>query len=384
LDQSLNFFRIFKNDATIISALIPVTLIVLIVSLNYNKAMFFFDPYTFFSQALNVSKGTSWTYNPFILFVSLLIKIYPYSDGLLLFVRILSLIFATQLVVFIYLIARKMFSQFYSVVTASIALFLPLVHAYSLQLHNDVFTAAMGFTAIYFLTKRRLKDVILGFFFILIACATRGDFSIIFALPVGLIIASYYTRGMLFRSKMIASLMVVAIVLGVGYIIFQDYYRSTTRFGILDRISIFSEYDLMVTVWRNLIAVTNNEILNTAYAVISLAGIILLISANYKKFMQMIKLKDFEPTESEVTAIFLAICFFVSLFSVGVFHTEYSIIDGKIFINYNIGLRYLIPVQLFFAFGFVYAISTHTLKNILTVTNLILQISRPKYLSPRE
>ena len=359
----------------IVAGLMIITLVVLLLSMNYSKAMFFVDPYTYFAKALEISKGFGWSFNPYILFISVVIKAYPYSDGLLLFTRTINLIFAAQLVIFTYLIARKIFNQIFSVFTALSVLFLPLVHSYALQLHNDIFTAAMGLTAIFFITTPKLRNTLIAFPFVILACATRPDYSIIFSLPFGLIAARYYTRGMAFRSKLVASLMVLALVLGVGYLIFEDYYRSTTRFGVLDRIFIFLNYDLIVTVWKNVISITNNYVLNTAYGVITCAGIILLITANYEKILKVITLKDFRPNESETTAIFLTICFFISLFGVIVFHSTYTIVNDSVIINSKITLRYLIPVQLFLTFGFVFAISNYTWQNIMSIRYRIMRFS---------
>lgn len=366
------------SEGLIVGGLILITLLVLAVSINYSKAMFFVDPYTFFAKALQISQGAGWTFNPYILFISLFIKIYPYSEGLLLFSRIMNLLFAVQLVTVAYLVARRLFNQIFSFFTGLTVLFLPLVHAYSLQLHNDIFTAAMGLTAIFLISKPTLRNVLLAVPFVILACATRPDYSIIFSLPFGLILARYYTRDMPFRSKLLASLMVIALVLGIGYLIFQGFYLSTTRFGVLERIFIFLNYDVIVIVWKNLILVTTNDTLNIAFGAMTCAGVLLLIPANYKSIFKMITLKHFMPTESEITGIFLTICFFISLFGVIVFHTTYTIVDDKIIINPKITPRYLIPVQLFFTFGFVYAFSNLNWNNIIQIRSLITSVSSSK------
>ena len=367
-----------RNELFVISGLIVMTLTVLALSMKYSMAMFFYDPYTFFRQALDISQGSGWMYNPFILFISFVIKIYPYSDGLLLYARYINLIFAAQLVVFMYLLARKMFNRLYSFFVACFALFLPLIHAFALQLHNDVFAAAMGFTAVYFITKQGLRNMITGFFFILIACATRPDYSIILSIPFGLTVAAWYTRSMPFKSKIAATSMIVIIILAMGYIFFKDYYRSGTRFGVIDRISLSLRDYLVVTVWKNSISVSDSDILNAAFWLIILVGIILLIAVNYKKLLKITKFKSFTPKEAEMTALFLTIGFVVALFSVVVFHNQYTIVNGVINIDPNIALRYYIPVQLFLIFGFVFAISNLTLRNITSLWNLILQINNSR------
>jgi hypothetical protein len=378
LKSDILLLRRPPNDAIVIAGLAISTLIILSASLSYGSTMFHFDSYRYFALALDVSNGSRTSYSPFILFISLLIKMYPDSDSLLLFTRIINLTFAAQLVVFSYLIARKIFNNIFSVVTAFLALLLPLVHAYSLQLHNDIFTVAMAFTAMYFIITPTVRNFIMAILFISLACATRPDYALILLLPLALTVAGYYTRDMSFKSKIASSLMILALISAVGYLVMGEYYKSTTRFGVFERIFLFLRYDLVDILWQNSIAVTNHDILNVCYALITIIGILLLIGSNYKKLVQRIKLWNFRPTESERTALFLTFCFFVSFFSAIVFHTGYSIVDDRIIISYTIGQRYLIPIQLFFIFGFVYAISNLTIKNIMTIRDHIVRIVKPR------
>jgi Dolichyl-phosphate-mannose-protein mannosyltransferase len=342
---------------------------------NSGKAMFNIDSYTYLSTAVSIAKGSSeYSANPFINIISLAIKV---STNLhiesLLPLRILNIVFAVQLVVLIYLIARKIFDHFFSTLTAVMALFLPLFQSYSITLHDDIFAISMGFASLYFIMKPKLANIVLATAFFTISILTRYDMLPIFVIPFVFGIVTFIRNKTGWNLNPISSGLIVILLIEIAYIAAQGYYHSITRFNPLERFIVFVRPDIIQLALKNSIAITGNQLLDNIYLGSIIFGISLFIFVHRAKLVAILRSKEYRLKEVDTAAVYLTFAFLTSFISLVAFHINYSIVDDKVVFNPVITPRYFIPVQLFMVYAFTFTFSSYSLRNLQSIKNLVSQ-----------
>ena len=343
---------------------------------NSGKAMFNIDSYTYLSTAISIAKGSSeYSASPFLNILSLAIKVLANSHtGLLILpLRVLNIIFAVQLVLFIYLIARKIFDHFISTLTALMALFLPLFQSYSITLHNDIFAVSMGFASLYFIMKLKPANIAVATAFFIISILTRYDMLPIFVIPFVFGVITFIRNKTGWNLHPISTGLIAVLLIEIAYIAAQGYYHSITRFNPVERFIVFVRPDIIQMVLKSSIAITGNELLDNIYFGFIIFGIFLFIFVHRAKFLAILRSREYKLKEADTTALYLTFAFFTSFVSLVAFHVNYSIVDDKIVFNPVITPRYFIPIQLFMMYGFTFALSSYSLRNLKSIKNLLSQ-----------
>jgi hypothetical protein len=341
---------------------------------NSGKAMFNIDSYSYLSDAISIAKGsTEHSASPFINMLSLAIKVLENSHiELLLPLRVLNIVFAVQLVIFVYLIARKMFGHFTSTITALLALFLPLFQSYSITLHNDIFAVSMGFTSLYFIMKPKLANIVLATAFLIVSVLTRYDMLPIFVIPFVFGIITYIRNKTGWNLNPISSGLIVILLIEIAYLAAQGYYHSITRFNPLERFIVFVRPDIMWMALKSSIAITGNQLLDNIYFGFIVSSICLFIFAQRAKLLAIVRSRDYKLKEVDTAAVYLTFAFLASFISLVAFHINYTIVDNKIIFNPVVTPRYFIPVQLFMVYGFAFALSSHSLRNLQSTKEYLI------------
>jgi hypothetical protein len=336
--------------------------------------MFNIDSYIYVYTAISIAEGSGeFSISPFINIMSFVIQLLGNSGDIILSLRIMNIAFSIQLIIFIFLIARRIFNPIFSVFTALMALFLPLFQSYAITLHNDIFAVSMGFTSLYFILKPKLVNVILATLFFFLAILTRPDAFPIFVIPllIGTFIWIRKKTGWNLHPLLIGIIIIIPI--GIAYIAMQDYYYSTTRFNPLEKIILFLRPAVIKTIWEDSIAITGNDLLDTLYPLLILTGILVSIFIHKAKILHIFRLRRYKFKEADIVALYLTFAFIASLVGLIVFHVVYSIVNDEIIINYKITTRYFIPIQLFMVYGFTYAFSNFSLENFQLINRLLLR-----------
>ncbi len=375
---------------------------------NHGQTMIYFDAYQNFQNARSIAEGTglttSWgvTQAPFLVLLSLISRLFPDPVTALLPLRIIILCFTVQLVIFFYLLARKMFNVFFSVVGAVLALFLPLVMVYSGTLHSDIFATAMGFTSLYFSIKpKRMVHVALATTFIILTSA-RLDTLIEFMIPyfIGLI---YYIQS----KTHIKFLVLFAIVLIIFFIPFYfviqnagDLYSSNYfHHSIIEQVVTLVNFGTINNVLQSSVEITGEKILsiggydglNKLYMSVIFIGIIFFVF-NYKKTIyKILTTMKYQFSEASTTVIYLVIITSVSIITLAAFHTDINPANYKFHLTYTflpgITPRYMIVMRLFSLFGFIYGLSLASTA-YRVVTNLVtknkIKLFYGKFLTKRQ
>ena len=331
---------------------------------NYAGTMINYDSYTYFYTAISSAQNHIFTSNPFIMFLSGLYALsgsHNSSDltNVIQFVRNASIIFSIHLVVFFYLIARKLFNPIISFIGTLFASFTTLFMIYSVNLHNDTFALSFALTSLYFsIMPRRLLHVVLGAICIVIAGLTRPDTYVIFIVPfvIGL---SYYVKQKINKNfYLIAGIFLIVLVI-IPFIALQGYYLTVTRFNPIEKITLFLTYDNIKLVWEKSVKITQNDTVDKLFLSGILIGMSFLVYDIVRRH-QLLRQLNYKFSQSSIAAIYLILVFFLNILNLTTYHISYSIVNDTIVMSHNITLRYLISSQILLVFGFTYALSLLT------------------------
>ena len=353
-----------------------------ILLLNYGKTMFNIDSYAYLYTAISIAKGSGeFSMSPFVNIMSIVIRLLGDSGDVIFPLRIMNIAFSIQLIIFIFLIARRIFNPIFSAFTALMALFLPLFQSYAITLHNDIFAASMGFTSLYFIVKPKLVNLVLAMLFFFLAVLTRPDAFPIYIIPLSIGTIMWIRKKTGWNLHPLSTGIILIILIEVAYVTMQGYYYSTTRFNPLEKFILFLRFDIIKVVWEGSIAITGNDLLDTLYPYLILIGILLSIFIHRVKILHILRVRQYKVKEADMMALYLTFAFIASLASLVGFHVRYSIVNDQIIVDYNITPRYFIPIQLFMVYGFTYAFSNYSPENLQLVKRLLVQNlikSKPK------
>jgi len=346
-----------KVDLLILNFLGFITIFTSIFLLqNHAEFMYDIDSYRYYFLAKTSNDNVVGSSQSFVNFLTLMIEIAPQSDQLL-FVRTISTIFTVQLVVFIYLIGRKIFNPFFATAGSLLVSFSPILTSYSVTLHNDIFALAMCFTALFFMIKPRSINLIIAGILLLIAGLTRVDTTLLFILPF-IITISYFASKKI-RVRFFYLFVIGLLIFSVGGFLFSqnvDIYSS--RFSTTERLTLFLNYDTINTVWEKASNITQSELLNTIFSnVLFVCAIIFLVNFR-KKILRFFTSMGDNFNSRKIAAFYLTIIFLISILSASTLHILYSIDEeGLLIIHEKIIERYVLPTQILLLFGFTLVFS---------------------------
>ncbi|MGI0014762.1 MAG: hypothetical protein ACREBU_15170 [Nitrososphaera sp.] len=349
-----------KKDLIILLVLAGVVIAPRLILIFYHAdTMFDIDPYRYYSSAQNIARGEDSSVDPYLLFLSAIITPLGESPEVLLILRILNISFAIQLAVFVYLTALKMFNRLFALVTALFASFLPLSLAYSINLHNDIFTLAMFFTSLYFVIAGRLRTIALAVPFILVAGLTRFDTLII--LLVLLVCSGTLYMARKWQWKLGWKLPVVItveclVIFSAIYVITQEYYLQITRFNPVEKTILFVRADILTNVWEDSVTYTGQQAVDILLLILILASVPFLIVLERNRVISFLRGVHTKNKQQHIVAIFLTISFFISLYSIMTYHVNYTIEGEEVLIDPTVTPRYLLIIQILSAYGFAYGL----------------------------
>lgn len=338
---------------------------------NYGLTMMYYDSYKYLATAIAMAHGTTFDKMPFIIYLSLLYPWFSDPTTALFSLRVVNIVFTSVLIVFFYLIGRKMFDPFISVIGASFALFIPLVTSFSITLHNDIFTLAMAFVSLYFSIKpRKLSSVIVASIFIAITALTRLDYGLVFIIPYMIGTAYYLQSRTGLKIHLLLGIIIVVFFVPVYFVIQyigggQFYAVTLFEHNILKQVITFVNFDTIKTTIQSALEITgNNDVgisgnddLNNIFLVFLLAGFGFFIYKNHDKILKILSIESIQLNEPGWVISYLAITAFISILTLTAFHFDFSIVDDSIKISSQIEQRYTLGLKLFILYGFMCGIS---------------------------
>jgi len=310
---------------------------------NHQETMIYVDAYKHLSMAIFINSNAS-SPGSFITILSYFYPLFDNPDEAILYLRLLVLTFSIQLVAFFYLICRKLFNPFYSLIGSLLVSFLPLFVSFSMTFHDDIFALAMGFTSLYFsINCKRLVNVALAGFFVFLAVSTRFD-SGVFVIPF-LIGFTLYTS-----KKLDIKFYILLIIVITAFMLVLFYTAQTTTEGLfpqkfdnhIEQLLFFMTFDNMNMVLESIFELTSSETLNNLYLGFVLVGMIFMAVRHRDYIMKILTLKIGKFDEKSITVIYLTIVFLTLLVSLTAFHVGWTYDDaGNLKADDDILGRYL-------------------------------------------
>ncbi len=342
-----------KVDLIIMNFLGFITIFSSVFLLQYHaEIMYDIDSYGYYYLSIFQKDNLFVDSLPFVKFLSLVQEIVPNTDQLLL-LRIINTIFVVQLVLFIYLIGRKIFNPFFAAVGTLLVSFSPLLTSYSVTLHNDIFAISMGFAALFFMIKPKSINLIIAAIFLLVTGLTRADTALVFFVPF-IISISYFASKKIHVRFFYFLILLMTVLFAGGIFLSQNPDIYSSRFSGFDRLILFLNFDTIYTVWNTASNITQNELLNHFFSsVLFVCSIVFLV--NYrKKIIKFFNSGGDNFNSCKIAVLYLTIVFFISLISAATLHVGYTIDEEKdlLIIKERITDRYVILIQILILFGF--------------------------------
>jgi len=324
---------------------------------NHAEFMYDIDSFRYYFLAKFPGDSFAGSSQSFVKFLSFIQDIAPISDQLL-FLRTINIIFTVQLVVFIYLIGRKIFNPFFATAGALLVSFSPILTSYSVTLHNDIFALAMCFGALFFMIMPRSINLIIAGILLSVAGLTRIDTTLLFILPFIISVSYFFSKKIRMRFLYLFVLGLMILVVG-GFLVSQNADIYSSRFSPIERLSLFLNYDTINTVWKNASNITQNELLNSIFSIVLFVCASIFLVNFRKKILKFFTSMGDNFNSRKIAAFYLTIVFFVSVFSAATLHILYTIDEENdlLIIKEKIIERYVLPTQILILFGFTLVFS---------------------------
>lgn len=345
-----------RIDIVIIIVIVAILIIIRGVLIETSAiVMFDYDAYGYASSAILAAKGISdFPSDPFVIFLVFIYQFAPDSDPLQV-MRAINLISSIPLIVFFYLIARKIFNRFFSIASTLFASILPLYLMYSLTLHNDIFALFLGFASLYFaINPKRFYHLGISGGLIILAYMVRPDVFVIFSIPFAISLARCLNRTITNVKLIFLIIICITLLVSVTYLITAYTQDSDHPLGFnTSRILSSLSYETINKAWEDSTTLTKNESLDKLYLIFIFVGTIGFLYRYHSDIYKILKNRTAKFSEAQWTAIYLAISFVVSLASLAAYHIYYTE-TGQGFVM-RITPRYLIANQLLMIYGFIHA-----------------------------
>jgi len=340
---------------------------------NHLQTMIFIDSYLHYASVIFFDSNSSFQ-GSFIYFLSIL---YPREKNpveALLFLRTIMIVFSVQLVVFFYLISRKLFNPFFSSICVLFLIFLPILNTYSTTLHDDIFALTMAFTSFYFLIRSKsLISFSLASFFLILAVTARPD-AIIFIIPFLISLSSYFSIKFGLKFPIVFSGILISFFVLAFFAVQEfgrEFYFHTAFNNPIEQIVWYFTIDNFSMVLRSIFSIVENDLINGAFVLTILTGIAFVFMIHRQKFSINYWQKT-KNIEKNTVMIFLLIIFFSSIVFLTSFHIGWTLDDEGKRISADVMLqRYLISSRLILIFPFVFTLFIFTTKSYTSFISLL-------------
>ena len=363
-----------KLDFTFLIILSLIVILTRIIFMeNHLQTMIFIDSYRHLSQAIFIDLTSDFPGS----FIYLLSILYPKEEApiqSLFFLRTTVIVFSVQLVIFFYLISRKFFDPFFSVIGTLFVIFLPMFVTHSTTLHDDIFALSMALTSFYFLIRTKsLISLSLASFFLIIAVSARADMGI-FIFPFLISFSLYLSKKFGLKFPVVLGIVLISFfviaLFGIQEFGTQFFYQNEYN-NIIEQFFWYFTIDNLSMVIQSIFLIVENDLINGAFIFTVVSGIILVLVIHRKKLgknFSNIKKMD----EKYFVIIFLFLIFLVSIVSLTTLHIGWTVDeDGNRVPKDTLHPRYLITSRLILIFPLVYTFMIFTSKSYESIISIL-------------
>lgn len=367
-----NVVALFKSDIAPLTILLSITIATRLLLIANASFVYYFDSYVYMSQAISfVSSGTIQfgVGMPFVTFLGAFYYIFGSTLGVVSASRLSMLLVSALLVSVIYFFGLRISGKIFGFLVALIAIFNPLFLSYSIVPHNDVFTIAMGLTALYLVTSDKKFSYLLSPFFFYITIFTRPEFSLILVVPMLIFHILKLLRTLSIHAKI--KLIFFILVYTLPLLLVYNYAQTFTRFGVIEKFAIFLTPELLRKTLDLSFSFYTQPLLNQVVFSFVVLGIVFWLLNNISKFLDFQKrgrvysikikkdrkAKDAILSDRAILAFSLSLVFIIHVIVITCYGYGYTIVDGKLTISNWLTHRYLILPQLLISYPLAYPLA---------------------------
>lgn len=335
--------------------------------------VYHFDSYTYISKAIDLSSRGEIQFGvgtPFVMCLGVLLYIFGSTFGAIMVSRLLMLLMSALLVCVIYLFGFRMSGKILGFTASLIAIFEPTFLKYSIVPHTEVFAITIGLAALYLATSKNMRfRYILSPIFFYISVFTRPEFFVVFVFPI--LVFSLFKHLKVVSIRTMIKFVFFSSLFVLPSIWVSIVYPTVTRFGIIEKFSLFLKPDLLKLTLESLFELYDQPFLNQIFFAIVGLGIGLAlfnIVAQFIGFERRSKtfsikrkknksFKDIFLLDRKMVAFCLFLLFFTHIIVITVYGYGYVIVDGTLIIRRWSPERRLILTRLLLSYPLAYVLS---------------------------
>lgn len=382
----MNALQRNRTHLFILACLATLTIITRLLLIAKASFIYNFDSYTYIYKAIDFASRGEIQLSagmPFVIVLGVFFRIFGSTFGAILISRFLMLLMSTLLVCIIYLFGLKMSTKTFGFFAALLAIFEPYFFSYSIVPHNDVFVVAMGLVAFYFAASNTKFRYVLSPVFFYIAVFTRPEVYMILIVP--LLMTSFLKHLRISSVRDMVSFVFFSSLFVLPSVWVYSIYSAVTRFGLIEKLTLFLQPELLNTTLKSAFDFYDSEFLNQAFFALIVLGLVLgffnLVTQfigferNGKRlFIKKKKhesIKDVFLSDRVVVAFSLLLMFVLHIVVLTVYGYGYVIVGGVIEITAASPDRYLILSRLLMSYPLAYTLS-------IAVRRVYAEIARKK------
>ena len=353
--------------------LVSFTVVTRLLLIMNAPAIYHFDSYTYISKAISFSSRGEIQFGagaPFVISLGVLLYIFGSTFGAIMVSRLLMLLMSALLVYVIYLFGLRISGKILGFIAALIAIFEPFFLSYSIVPHNDVFVVSLGLAALYLATSKKIKfHYVLSLILFYIVIFTRPEFSVVLVFP--LLILSFLKHLKVVSVRTMIKFVFFSSLFVLPYIWVSILYPTVTRFGIIEKFSLFLKPELLKLTLESLFEFYDQAFLNQIFFALVMLGVGGALLNTLDKFVIFEKrgkiflvkrkkdksIREVFLSDRIVVAFCLFLLFLMYIIILTVYGYGYVIVDGTLIIRKWFPERYLILTRLLLSYPLAYVLS---------------------------
>jgi len=336
--------------------------------------LYFFDAYAYLNKAIMLANNGELSFSvgfPFILVLGSSIKILNPIIGAIEASRISTIGCSLLLIYILYRFGEIIAGKTFGIIAASLAAFEAYFISFSIVPHNDIFAITFGLLTLWFARSSSKYRFLYCPFLFFITVLTRPEFYAVFLIPlIVLLIHKEKKNG---PKKQIALTSYVFLIYILPFaVVYTNIIGSYTRFGLLERFSLFPIPELLINTVQNVLTFSGNFFANLVCMALLTVSVFMLIlnlvkivrkRETRRKIPNELKINTLEnkktifwSCEPWLTLSFL-ILFIIDILVLTVYAYSYRIINDAIQVSFILAPRYMILPQLILAYILAYPLS---------------------------